>query len=165
MIFLYFFIFLKDLFYKLSLGCNTSHYLVIFLWKLINNSYTSSVSPELLQGFARSLALVANWRNITLLSINMKVNWRASFLKICEQANQYNNSGETEEVFFCVHLLFFKVSVKSCSIIWFWLASVIMDCWHSCQDLESLKVFVTWDLLPIMPRFIIVSNSQILEQD
>ena len=59
---------------------------------------TSSVSPELLQGFARSLALVANWRNITLLSINMKANWRASFLKSCEQANQCNNSGETEEV-------------------------------------------------------------------
>ena len=59
---------------------------------------TSSVSPELLQGFARSLALVANWRKITLLSINMKANWRASFLKSCEQANQCNNSGETEEV-------------------------------------------------------------------
>ena len=36
-----FFIFLKDLFYKLSLGCNTSHYLVIFLWKLIKNSYSA----------------------------------------------------------------------------------------------------------------------------
>ena len=35
-----FFIFLKNLFYKLSLGCNTSHYLMICLWKLINkNSY------------------------------------------------------------------------------------------------------------------------------
>ena len=40
-IFQYFFIFLKDLFYKLSLGCNTSHYLVIFLWKLIKNSYSA----------------------------------------------------------------------------------------------------------------------------
>ena len=60
---------------------------------------TSSVSTELLQGFARSLALVANWQNITLLSINMKANWRASFLKSCEQANQCNNSGEREEVF------------------------------------------------------------------
>ena len=36
-----FFIFLKDLFYKLSLGCNTSHYLMIFLWKLIKNSYNA----------------------------------------------------------------------------------------------------------------------------
>ena len=36
-----FFIFLKDLFYKLSLGCNTSHYLMIFLWKLIKNSYSA----------------------------------------------------------------------------------------------------------------------------
>ena len=36
-----FFIFLKDLFYKLSLGCNTCHYLVIFLWKLIKNSYSA----------------------------------------------------------------------------------------------------------------------------
>ena len=34
-----FFIFLKDLFYKLSLGCNTSHFLMIFLWKVIKNSY------------------------------------------------------------------------------------------------------------------------------
>ena len=64
----------------------------------LKKSFTSSVSPELLQGFARSLALVANWRNITLLSINMKANWRANFLKNCEQANQCNNSGETEEV-------------------------------------------------------------------
>ena len=36
-----FFIFLKNLFYKLSLGCNTSHYLMIFLWKLIKNSYSA----------------------------------------------------------------------------------------------------------------------------
>ena len=36
-----FFIFLKDLFYKLSLGCNTSHYLMIFLWKVIKNSYSA----------------------------------------------------------------------------------------------------------------------------
>ena len=36
-----FFIFLKDLFYKLSLGCNTSHNLMIFLWKLIKNSYSA----------------------------------------------------------------------------------------------------------------------------
>ena len=36
-----FFIFLKDLFYKLSLGCNASHNLMIFLWKLIKNSYSA----------------------------------------------------------------------------------------------------------------------------
>ena len=59
---------------------------------------TSSVSPKLLHGFARSLAPVAFLRNITLLSINMKVIWRASLLKNCEQADQCNNSGETEEV-------------------------------------------------------------------
>ena len=60
--------------------------------------HTSSVSPELLHGFARGLAPIAFWRNITLRSINMKVIWRASLLKNCEQANQCNNSGETEEV-------------------------------------------------------------------
>ncbi|MEL6805254.1 MAG: hypothetical protein AAFO91_15895, partial [Bacteroidota bacterium] len=59
---------------------------------------TSSVSPELLHGFARGLAPVAFLRNITLLLINMKVIWRASLLKNCEQADQCNNSGETEEV-------------------------------------------------------------------
>ena len=36
-----FFLFSKDLFYKLCLGCNTSHYLVIFLCKLIKNSYSA----------------------------------------------------------------------------------------------------------------------------
>ena len=36
-----FFIFLKDLFYKLGLGCNASHNLMIFLWKLIKNSYSA----------------------------------------------------------------------------------------------------------------------------
>ena len=35
---------------------------------------------------------------MALLSINMKAIWRASFLKSCEQADQCNNSGETEEV-------------------------------------------------------------------
>ena len=58
---------------------------------------TSSVSPELLHGFARGLAPDAFLRNMTLLSINMKVIWRASLLKNCEQANQCNNSEETEE--------------------------------------------------------------------
>ena len=62
------------------------------------SALTSSVSPKLLHGFARSLAPVAFLRNITLLSINMKVIWRASWLKNCEQADQCNNSGETEEV-------------------------------------------------------------------
>ena len=38
---IFFFILLKDLFYKLSLGCNTSHNLMIFLWKLIKNSYSA----------------------------------------------------------------------------------------------------------------------------
>ena len=33
-----FFIFLKDLFYNLCLSCNTSHYLMIFFFKLIKNS-------------------------------------------------------------------------------------------------------------------------------
>ena len=66
------------------------------------NIITSSVSPELLHGFARGLAPVAFLRNITLLSINMKVIWRASLLKNCEQANQCNNSGETEEVLHCM---------------------------------------------------------------
>ena len=41
-----FFIFLKDLFYKLCLGCNTSHYLMIFLWKLIKNSYSAIKNPK-----------------------------------------------------------------------------------------------------------------------
>ena len=59
---------------------------------------TSSVSPKLLHGFARSLAPIAFLRNITLLSINIKVIWQASLLKNCEQANQCNNSRETEEV-------------------------------------------------------------------
>ena len=58
----------------------------------------SSVSPELLQRFARALARVAFLRNMALLSINMKAIWRASFLKSREQADQCNNYGETEEV-------------------------------------------------------------------
>ena len=64
------------------------------------NIITSSVSPELLHGFARGLAPVAFLRNITLLSINMKANWRANFLMSGEQVNQCNNnnSGETMEV-------------------------------------------------------------------
>ena len=56
------------------------------------NSSTSSVSPELLQRFARY------GLDMALLSINMKAIWQASFLKSCEQADQCNNSGETEEV-------------------------------------------------------------------
>ena len=36
-----FFIFLKDLFYKISLGYNNSHNLMLFLWKLIKNSYSA----------------------------------------------------------------------------------------------------------------------------
>ena len=36
-----FFMFLKDFFNKLSLGCNTCHNLMIFLWKLIKNSYSA----------------------------------------------------------------------------------------------------------------------------
>ena len=59
---------------------------------------TSSVSLELLRRFARALARVAFLRNMALLSINMKAIWRANFLKSCEQADQCNNSGETEEV-------------------------------------------------------------------
>ena len=82
--------------------------LVTFIWGLLStlrkNLYktvklsTSSVSPELLHRFARGLAPVAFLRNITLLSINMKVIWRASLLKNCEQADKCNNSGKTEEV-------------------------------------------------------------------
>ena len=40
----------------------------------------SSVSLELLQGFARDLACVAFFRSMTLLSINMKDTWPPSFL-------------------------------------------------------------------------------------
>ena len=74
--------------------------LVRLLWRPCNleKSSTSSVSPELLQRFARALARVAFLRNMALLSINMKAIWRASFLKSWEQADQCNNSGETEEV-------------------------------------------------------------------
>ena len=63
---------------------------------------TSSVSPELLQGFARSLAHVAFLWNITLLAINVKAILQASFLKSREQANQWSNSGETEELNLCI---------------------------------------------------------------
>ena len=59
---------------------------------------TSSASLELLQRFARALARVAFLWNMAFLSINMKAIWRANFLKSCEQADQCNNSGETEEV-------------------------------------------------------------------
>ena len=71
------------------------------LIKILTNFefFTSSVSPELLHGFARGLAPVAFLRNITLLSINMKVIWRASLPKNSKQANQDNNSLEIEEVF------------------------------------------------------------------
>ena len=60
---------------------------------------TSSVSPELLQRFARALAPLAFLRIMALLSIIMTAIRRASFLQSCEQADQCNNSGETEEVF------------------------------------------------------------------
>ena len=66
--------------------------------KSTENFCTSSVSPDFLHGFARSLAPVAFLRNVTLLSINMKVICRAGLVKKCEQAIQCNNSGETEEV-------------------------------------------------------------------
>ena len=59
---------------------------------------TSSVFPELLQRFARSLAHVAFLQNITLLTINIEAIWRASLLKSREQTYQCNNSGETDEV-------------------------------------------------------------------
>jgi len=39
---------------------------------------SSSVSPELLQAFARDLSWVAFLQNITLLSINMKATWRVA---------------------------------------------------------------------------------------
>ena len=51
---------------------------------------TSSVSPELLQEFARSLACTAFLKNITMFSINMRATWPASF-KSHKQANQLNN--------------------------------------------------------------------------
>ena len=63
-------------------------------WAVNEKAFTSSVFPELFQGFARGAFL----RNISLLSINMKASWRASFLKSRERANQCNNSGKTEEV-------------------------------------------------------------------
>ena len=59
---------------------------------------TSSVSPELLQRFACTLARIAFLRIMPLLSINMKAIGRASFLQSREQADQCNNSGETGEV-------------------------------------------------------------------
>ena len=55
----------------------------------IKTKPTSSVSPELLQLFAHSLAHVAFLQNLTLLAMNMKAIWQASLL---------NNSGETEKV-------------------------------------------------------------------
>ena len=87
--------------YEETIWCDTLG-VELFEWFVQNHVRirTSSVSPELLQGFARSLALVANWRNITLLSINMKAAWQANFLKSHEQANQCNNFGEKEEVYF-----------------------------------------------------------------
>ena len=57
---------------------------------------TSSVSPELLQGFSCGLACVAFL--LTLLAIDMKATWQASFLKSYKEANQCKISGETEEV-------------------------------------------------------------------
>ena len=77
---------------------------------------TSSVSPELLQRFARALARVAFLRNMALLSINMKAIWQASFLKSREQADQCNNSGETEEVVFFIapKELFFPFPTLRC---------------------------------------------------
>ena len=76
-----------------------------------------SVSPDLSKGFARGLALVAFLRNIALLSINMKAIWRASFLRSREQADQCNNSGETEEVYKVTFLAkFCQVAVASLCI-------------------------------------------------
>ena len=57
---------------------------------------TSSVSPDLLQGFSCGLARVAFL--LTQLAIDMKATWQASFLKSHEEANQCKISGETEEV-------------------------------------------------------------------
>ena len=55
----------------------------------------------MLQGFVRGLAHVAFLlRNITLLGIIMKAIWRAIFLNGHKQANECDNSGETEEVLF-----------------------------------------------------------------
>ena len=53
---------------------------------VLKQTTTSSVSPELLHGFARVLAHVAFLRSITLLAINMKAIWQANFLKSREQA-------------------------------------------------------------------------------
>ena len=65
------------------------------LEKFYTQKHTNSVSPELLQGFAH----VAFLQNITLLAINLKATWQASFLRSREKANQCNSFGETEEVF------------------------------------------------------------------
>ena len=66
-------IFLKDLFYKLSLGCNTSHYLVIFLWKLTKNSYSAikNLKKLWLQGkFSNVWMPLVPIKNILLFSHN-----------------------------------------------------------------------------------------------
>ena len=80
---------------------------------------TSSVSPELLQGFACCLALVTFLWNIALLSKNTKAAWRASFFKSPEQADQCKNSGETEEVFFnltsLLRFAFILIQLQTCT--------------------------------------------------
>ena len=62
-----FFIFLKDLFYKLSLGCNTSHNLTIFLWKLIKNSYSTNKN---LKNYLKLSSQNLEWHWSHLISSN-----------------------------------------------------------------------------------------------
>ena len=53
----YFFRFLHNSCYKLSLGCNASHFLMIYFWRLIKNSYSTNknlkkklkLSPQILE--------------------------------------------------------------------------------------------------------------------
>ena len=68
-----FFLFLKDIFYKLSPGFNTSHYLVFFLWKLIKNSYRAikDFKKMWLQAkFSNSWMPLVPIKNISLFSHN-----------------------------------------------------------------------------------------------
>ena len=59
---------------------------------------TCSVSLELLQGFARGLAFAAFMQNINLSAIKKEGLLASKFPKSHPQANECNNSGESEEV-------------------------------------------------------------------
>ena len=66
-----FFRFLKDSCYKLSIGCNFSHFLIIFFWKLIKNSYNANKNLKKLHLEAK----FSNFRMALVITQNRVMNF------------------------------------------------------------------------------------------